>query len=764
MSARKEDSKFNQSNERTGLLIRTQSDFTRKEKKDMLDYMSTSTVSSLEALKSDLEKSGGKEPQDLTWEKYGRGTLYGSLPFMAAFGMQKKETTLKKVISAVSMNTLAKMHIDEENNKNESSLDDVDVDEITMTFHLLMAVVLAVVSQFLVGYNTSVLNAPEAIVFPGHTTLSWSLAVSAFAIGGPIGSVLGGYLANIKGRKGTMLLNTWIFLIGGSLMTIALDMYWLIVARFIIGFASGIAMVVVPVYLGEIAPPTLRGTLGTCTQFAIVIGILFSNLVAFPLATPSGWRYMFAIGPLLSILQLLSSPYLVESPRWLLSRDEASTQARVEIKKLRAFRLASDVEQEVQNYLYASKHHKTARHSAHSSGAFFDLLFNARDIRILVVSSVVLQIAQQLSGINAVFYYSTTFFQGVIDNPLLGTTLIGFVNLLATIAALKLMDNTERRSLLLWSSTGMIIAMFFIILSLTSVINRGFALGAIMLFVTSFAIGLGPIPWLIVAEMFDSKYVATAMSLACIVNWTCNFLVGLSFPFFNQYLGAYSFAPFCFVLILSHLFIYFYLPETHGRTVEEVYREITAARQPPITPSHDHLGSRSHHFSSSNDPHAEHFRRLSIEEFEEKLVDVPVIQAVELLNLNTSGDNDEESVLLQQRSAQPPASSDLSVVAKSSDSQDPSQKRRSTSRRKEKSSNGVKTEKGSANALGGSSDKLSVDTSDVVTRSIIINDINRHSSNRIVGNPSPRDAAALNTAKYGTSSASSRANSQKWYP
>ncbi len=132
MSDRKEDSKFNQSNERTGLLIRTQSDFTRKEKKDMLDYMSTSTVSSLEALKSDLEKSGGKEPQDLTWEKYGRRTLYGSLPFMAAFGMQKKETTLKKVISAVSMNTLAKMHIDEENNKNESSLDDVDVDEVSL--------------------------------------------------------------------------------------------------------------------------------------------------------------------------------------------------------------------------------------------------------------------------------------------------------------------------------------------------------------------------------------------------------------------------------------------------------------------------------------------------------------------------------------------------------------------------------------------------------------------------------------------------------
>jgi SP family facilitated glucose transporter-like MFS transporter 3 len=470
-----------------------------------------------------------------------------------------------------------------------------------MTFHLLMAVSIAIISQFLVGYNTSVLNAPAEVVFPGHSTLSWSLAVSAFAIGGPVGSIAGGVLANMRGRKGTMMINTWIFLFGGILMTFAQSVSWLILSRFIVGISSGIAMVVVPVYLGEIAPPMLRGTLGTCTQFAIVIGILVSNLIAFPLATPTGWRYMFALSPILSVIQLVSLPYLVESPRWLLSHDEHSTQARIEIKKLRAFRNSVDVEQEVQNYLFASKQHKTGRSSAHSSGAMWDLL-KTSDIRILVVSSVVLQIAQQLSGINAVFYYSTSFFQGVIDNPLMGTTLVGFVNLLATILALKLMDNTERRTLLLWSSGGMIFSMIAINLALLDIVNRNFALIAILLFVTSFAIGLGPIPWLIVAELFDSKYVATAMSLACIVNWTCNFIVGLSFPFCRKYLGAYSFSPFCLVLILSLLFIYFYLPETHGKTVEEVHREITKYR-----------------------------RKKSIDLFEESVVDMPVIQAVEML-------------------------------------------------------------------------------------------------------------------------------------
>lgn len=493
-----------------------------------------------------------------------------------------------------------------------------------MTFHLLMAVCVSVVAQFLVGYNTSVMNSPESVVFPDHSTLIWSLAVSAFAIGGPAGSIVGGYWANTKGRKGAMDINNWIFLLGGIIMTCAQDMYWLIVARLLIGFASGVAMVVVPVYLGEIAPPTLRGTLGTCTQFAIVIGILASNIAAFPLATATRWRYLFMISPLLSVIQLMASKYLEESPRWLLNRDINSLEARLAIKRLRAFRSNRDVEHEVQNYLFASARHKTARHSAHSTGAIWDLI-TAKDVRILLVSSIVLQIAQQLSGINAVFYYSTTFFEGVIPNPKAGTTLLGVVNLIATIAALKLMDNTERRTLLLYSSVGVLLSMLLIFAALLGVISRPFALLALMCFVTSFAIGLGPIPWLIVAELFDAKYVATAMSLACIVNWSCNFLVGLSFPFCNRYLGAYSFLPFFVILFISTIWIYYYLPETHGRSVEEVYRVVTTNNK---NGKGGLLGSGLGGVLGQPTPRK---RRNTNDEYEEKLVDMPVIQAVEML-------------------------------------------------------------------------------------------------------------------------------------
>lgn len=220
--------------------------------------------------------------------------------------------------------------------------------------------------------------------------------------------------------------------------------------------------------------------------------------------------------------------------------------------------------------------HKTKFASAHSSDAMIDLLRN-REIRVLVVSCVVLQMSQQLCGINAVFYYSTSFFEGIIGNPLVGTTLVGAVNVLATYAALLLMETTERRNLILVSSGGMLLSTVLLTISLLGYISHSYvAIAAVMFYVSFFEIGLGPIPWLIVAEMFDAKYVATAMSLSCIVNWICNFFVGLMFPFMNAALGNWSFVPFGLVLLSTFVFAYSYLPETHGRSVAEIQRLVTA--------------------------------------------------------------------------------------------------------------------------------------------------------------------------------------------
>jgi SP family facilitated glucose transporter-like MFS transporter 3 len=182
--------------------------------------------------------------------------------------------------------------------------------------------------------------------------------------------------------------------------------------------------------------------------------------------------------------------------------------------------------------------------------------------------------AQQLCGINAVFYYSTDFFEGIIGNPLVGTTLVGAVNVIATYAAMLLMDSWGRRTLILISSGGMFLSCGIIVLALLGILNNLYALFAVNLYVTFFELGLGPIPFLLVAEMFDAKYVATAMSACIQLNWACNFIIGLVFPFMNQYLGPYSFTPFALILLITFVATYIYLPETRGTTPEELQEMI----------------------------------------------------------------------------------------------------------------------------------------------------------------------------------------------
>ena len=436
-----------------------------------------------------------------------------------------------------------------------------------MTMPLIFAVFTAATSQFLVGYNTGVMNAPVNVVFPGHSLLSWSLAVSCFAVGGPLGSYFGGIMADSRGRRGALLIDMWTFVLGGTLQALAPNIYVIIVARFIIGFASGFSSVLVPVYLGEMAPPSLRGSLGTLTQFALVIGILVADLLAFPLATPTMWRLLFAVTALTGLFQLLLSTYLLESPRWLLNRDRNSMRARYIIKRLRGYKTDEEVEKEVANFL-AGKTEDSEKQE--SQMVLLAEMFSKPRIRSLIISSIFLQICQQFSGINAVIYYSTSFFQGVISNPLVGTTILGVVNVLATWVALLLMDRCGRKTLLLWSTGVMFLGCIFIVLSMLHVFPNIISLVAMNAYVIFFEIGLGPIPWLIVAEMFETRYVAVAMSVSSQVNWGANFVVGLAFPFMNKYLGPYSFVPFAVALFVSFLHTTFVLPETQGTTPAEL--------------------------------------------------------------------------------------------------------------------------------------------------------------------------------------------------
>lgn len=436
----------------------------------------------------------GSGPGYLTPSEMGRQELYVEIPFQAVFGLQRRERALSRafadyaahldVDSAVEPLTAA----EKTSRLSRASmiiLDELEFEAGVVTLPLVFAVIVAAACQFLVGYNTGCMNAPARVVFPGHSTLAWSWAVAAFAVGGPFGAVLGGRWADRRGRRGALLIDTWTFLAGGLLQSLAPDMLTIIVARFVIGFASGYSSVLVPIYLGEMAPPTLRGMLGTLTQFAMVIGILASDVLAFPFATEGQWRWLFAVTPAVAVLQLVMAPFLLESPRWLLGRDPKSLKARYIIKRLRGLRYDHEVEIEVGHFVMGGDAQKQEQSS---QLAVLREMWHQDKIRVLLASSLVLQLSQQLCGINAVFYYSTTFFEGVIDNPLVGTTIVGAVNVAATWAVLFMMDRCGRKTLILWSSGGMFLSCIVIVLSLLGFLNHIVALLAVNVYVAFFEV------------------------------------------------------------------------------------------------------------------------------------------------------------------------------------------------------------------------------------------------------------------------------------
>jgi SP family facilitated glucose transporter-like MFS transporter 3 len=404
--------------------------------------------------------------------------------------------------------------------------------------------------------------------------------VAAFAAGGPFGAIMAGGTADERGRRAAIIISAWLFLFGGALQALAPGIYIVVVARFVIGFASGFTSVVVPIYLGELAPPSARGTIGTLTQFATVLGILVADGLAFPLAT--NWRLMFGVTTIIAAFQLLLTPWLLESPRWILSNhgsiDESSKQkAREIIGKLKGLTDKAFIEDEVVHYISASRAQGGASVKGGGIAHLKALLANP-EYRSLLISCFVLQMAQQFSGINAVFYYSNSFFTGVIDDPLVGTTLVGAVNVVATMGAVAVMESTGRRSLILWSAGGMFACTIVIVLALLGYFDQFVALAAVNLYVVFFEFGLGPIPWLIVAECFSAGSVACVMSACTLVNWACNFLVGLAFPYMQEYLGPYSFGPFAVCLLFTFIYTLIFLPETRGKTPEQLHIELATRR------------------------------------------------------------------------------------------------------------------------------------------------------------------------------------------
>ncbi|XP_055373540.1 glucose transporter type 1 isoform X9 [Condylostylus longicornis] len=458
-----------------------------------------------------------------------------------------------------------------------------------LTFFLTYAIFAAVLGMLQFGYNTGVINAPEKNIenfmkdvykdrygediSEEFIQQLYSVAVSIFAIGGMLGGFSGGWMANRFGRKGGLLLNNVLGISGACLMgftKVSHSYEILFLGRFIIGVNCGLNTSLVPMYISEIAPLNLRGGLGTVNQLAVTVGLLLSQVLGIEqiLGTNEGWPILLGLAVCPAILQLILLPVCPESPRYLLITKQWEEEARKALRRLRA---SSSVEEDIEEMRAEERAQQAESHISTME------LICSPTLRAPLIIGIVMQLSQQFSGINAVFYYSTSLFisSGLAEDSAKFCSIgIGAIMVVMTLVSIPLMDRTGRRTLHLYGLGGMFIFSIFITISflIKEMIDWMSYLSVIstLAFVVFFAVGPGSIPWMITAELFSQGPRPSAMAIAVLVNWMANFVVGIGFPSLKSALDNYTFLPFSVFLAIFWIFTYKKVPETKNKTFEEI--------------------------------------------------------------------------------------------------------------------------------------------------------------------------------------------------
>jgi sugar porter (SP) family MFS transporter len=438
-----------------------------------------------------------------------------------------------------------------------------------------VAAAITATGGLLFGYDTGVISGALLFITKDFAPLSSFLQgviVSVLLVGAVTGAIAGGPLSDRLGRRPVVLLAAIIFAVGAIAAALAPNVLILIFARFILGLGVGLASLIVPLYIAEIAPPDTRGALVSLNQLMITIGILLSYIVGVAFTPIEGWRYMFAVAVIPALILGIGMFTLPESPRWLVKNGK--------LDKARSVLLLSRVEADVETEMQQMEEIERIERQQAQVG-YKELL--APWIRPALIVGVGLAIFQQITGINTVIYYAPTILEkvgfsagGAIAATALG---VGAVNVGFTILAVYIVDRVGRRPLLLIGLIGMIVSLGLlgVVFSLGATSGAAGLLATICLalYIASFAISLGPIFWLMISEIYPLNMRGSAMSIAALCNWGSNFIVALIFPvLLATFGGAGSFWLFAVLGIVAWIFVYFMVPETKGRTLEEIEADL----------------------------------------------------------------------------------------------------------------------------------------------------------------------------------------------
>ena len=429
--------------------------------------------------------------------------------------------------------------------------------------YVLMVSLVAAISGFLFGYDTTIING--ALVFLRAefqmTTEQVEIAASALLLGCLIGATFAGSLSDRFGRKWVLAATGAIFAVSSILTALPHSLTPFVMARFAAGLAIGVASVISPMYIAEVAPAKARGFLVSFNQLMIVIGILAAYVASYWLKDfgSMSWRYMFATAAIPSFTLMLGVLVIPESPRWLMSRGREE-QARSVIRRIEGAAESDEDIALLRNLANAPKENWWAK--------------LARVPKLKLMVALLICVFSQITGINAILYYGSIFITDNIThdvNSSLGINVaIGFVNLVFTLIAMVLIDRAGRRFLLLAGSLVMSVSMFALMGLLTmGSTNTALIVGCILSYIAAFAVSFGPVTWVLISEIFDTRSRATVMSLATSVLWlSC---LGLTSTFLTilKTLGiAGTFGLFGGICFLSLIFVMLAVPETRGRPLD----------------------------------------------------------------------------------------------------------------------------------------------------------------------------------------------------
>ncbi len=432
------------------------------------------------------------------------------------------------------------------------------------TAYSLFVSCVAAIGGLLFGYNTSVISGVLLFISRDFqlSTFEQEIIVSTLLIGALLGALVGGVIADHFGRKKTLFLTLLLFVIGVLTLTLAESYNAFLIGRFISGLAVGIVSMAAPLYIAEMSPPENRGALVSLNQLCITIGILLAYTVTYSFAAKAEWRDMFAFALIPILLQFIGLFFISETPSWLISHQKAGEADEI----LHKIRVASD-----QHHLVAEKKGEDA-----PTRKSFKALF-APQVRMPFLIGIGVAVFQSITGINTVIYYAPQIFQlagyHTAETALFATILVGAINVIVTVISLWLIDRIGRRPLLLAGLVGMALSLLVLGFSfLTTGTSSGLtAIFALLIYVGFFAVSLGPVAWLIISEVYPLGIRGRAMGIASFSNWLCNYFVSLTFLTLIQELGTSgTFWLYAIICILGLWFVIKLVPETKGKTLEEI--------------------------------------------------------------------------------------------------------------------------------------------------------------------------------------------------